>query len=71
MNKYSDTVVITKERYKELLKLEDRATPMKPINNGKCPKCDTEAYYDTGYGTITHKHCTWCGQALDWSEDNE
>lgn len=72
------TTNVDKE-YNDLLKeLVDKATPMKPatimyqgqISNFNCPVCE----YALGYKVIGFldkykSYCPYCGQALDWSED--
>ena len=50
-----------------LQELVDKATPKKPEqfgNNGYCPKCHylVHSFYE---------YCCWCGQALDWSDEDD
>lgn len=49
----------------------EKQIPKKPIkseteNKCWCPSCDDEDEMDI-YGT---EYCPYCGQALDWSEEN-
>ncbi len=55
-------------------KLISKETPMKPTNQvvidwglgnaGDCPLCLLDVNYQ-------QKYCSYCGQKLDWSENNE
>ena len=59
---------------KEILdKIEHRNKPQFPISFGDgaylCPNCKRNNFY---YGTeMLHmeRHCSYCGQKLDWSEE--
>lgn len=46
----------------------EKQTPKKPIGSmkvfSKCPVCKNELYEE-------QKHCEECGQALDWSDNND
>lgn len=67
------------QRQKDLLQeLVDKATPKKVIIdktiNGDdcfCPNCKTSLVdvRNDAYKSFISKHCSWCGQALDWGED--
>lgn len=65
------------EQHKDLIQeLIDKETPMKPIketNNEdyfiNCPKCGDLVYVDD-WNAYLHR-CEWCGQKIDWSEDEE
>lgn len=62
-----------------LQELVDKATPKKvlyltivdtPDNtylNGNCPNC----HYIVDSTNMVEKYCQYCGQALDWSEDEK
>lgn len=61
-----------------LQELVDRATPKKPdvnINNGYCPNCHNAFGLERTRQAMLRPYwlsfCPVCGQALDWSEDNE
>ena len=61
-----------------LQELVEKATPKKPIITideygtrlGKCPNSNCNHEY-LGEGIYEFKHCEECGQALDWSEEDE
>lgn len=63
----------------ELLEeLVDRATPKKPditVHNGFCPNCHQAFGFERTRQAMLRPYwlsfCPVCGQALDWSEDNE
>ena len=59
------------EMYNECVVLKERATPKKPLyNNNLCSKCNlilNSDYKENEYMNF----CPRCGQALDWSDDNE
>ena len=73
MNKICNNLV--KPHIDRLQELVERATPKKPIKSEEqdiryvtkyeCPNCHQ---YFTGK---ISKYCYHCGQALDWSEENE
>lgn len=61
-----------------LQKLVDRATPKNPdvnINNGYCPNCHQAFGLERTRQAMIRPYwlsfCPCCGQALDWSENNE
>ena len=66
----------TKEILKELV---NKATPKKPRKEtfitGKsaylCPTCQYALSSGKEYVSPTLRYCECCGQALDWSEENE
>lgn len=74
---------IESEEYKYLKallqELVDKATPEKPQKEtfitGKsaylCPTCHFCLLGDKEYVSPTLRYCKCCGQALDWSEENE
>ena len=55
-----------------LQKLVDKAKPEKVVNwlrnksMACCPYCGSP-----GYSEEKNKHCYYCGQAIDWNEDDE
>ena len=49
---------------KYLQELVDKATPHKLLKNGLC-KCGARVLVSF------QNYCTQCGQAIDWSENNE
>lgn len=54
----------------ELCELQEPKKPFQNENNyhfWTCPTCKEEIYWDTDYGQEKFKHCTECGQRLDWS----
>lgn len=63
----------------ELLEeLVDRDTPKKPditVHNGFCPNCHQAFGFERTRQAMLRPYwlsfCPVCGQALDWSEDNE
>lgn len=63
------------ENRKLLKELVDKATPKKvkviDYNFGifECPHCRANIYWSGN--KKDHKHCLRCGQALDWSEEDE
>ena len=52
----------SKEDYKAIEELVERATPKEIIYDYMCPKCQNICE------TENQKYCDNCGQALDWSE---
>lgn len=61
-----------------LEELAERATPKKPdvnINNGYCPNCHQAFGLERTRQAMLRPYwlsfCPCCGQALDWSEDDE
>ena len=81
-NKYCALQVPNAE-YKDLKallqELVDKATPEKPRKEtfitGKsaylCPTCQYALSSGKEYVSPTLRYCECCGQALDWSEENE
>lgn len=77
---YEKRVTISKSS-KYLQELVDKATPKKPINQstpvvrqGYCPNCKGELRKLRNRNEVVLEgqlYCASCGQALDWSEDNE
>ena len=70
LNDMTMTAWANEKDYKLLEKLVIRATPKKCYfkdyeADGQCPSC----FYHTDYTEL--KYCPDCGQALDWSNDNE
>lgn len=68
-------VTVTGEAIKTLQKLVDKATPKKVFicdNDCSCPNCTTSLVdvRKDAYKQFINKYCTYCGQALDWSEEN-
>lgn len=61
----------------EFFEAHERFKPKRPmaILNGKhgvCPCCESlVSQYEISNGEKEIPHCKWCGQALDWSEENE
>ena len=63
---------------KALQELVDKATPKEPIIESQdygysycyCPTCDANVGIETHLYTH-NKYCHYCGQALDWSTDDE
>ena len=57
--------------YPEYLELKAKATPKKVVNwlrdksMACCPYCSS-----AGYSEENPKYCYYCGQAIDWSEEN-
>ncbi len=53
--------------------LKDKATPKKVIVDSKfnthCPNCNEIQVF--GYYQINNKYCPHCGQAIDWSDEDE
>lgn len=52
----------------------DKTTPKKVFiydNDCFCPNCKTSLVdvRKDAYKSFISRYCTWCGQALDWSED--
>jgi transcription elongation factor Elf1 len=55
-----------------MIRLKKKKIPKKPFNlyniklntYGNCPNCG-----HSGLKEITHEHCWWCGQKLDWSDN--
>ena len=66
---------------KALQELDDKATPKKPINQstpvvrqGNCPNCKGELRKLGSRNEVVIEgqlYCCSCGQALDWSTDDE
>lgn len=61
-----------------LEELAERATPKKPdvnINNGYCPNCHQAFGLERTRQAMIRpywlSYCPCCGQALDWSKDDE
>lgn len=61
-----------------LEELVERATPKKPdvnINNGYCPNCHQAFGLERTRQAMIRpywlSYCPCCGQALDWSKDDE
>ena len=58
--------------YKQTLQeLVDKATPKKPIDNSwsyDCPSCNFKGVINLGIG---YKFCSNCGQAIDWSNNED
>lgn len=55
-----------------LEQLSRRETPMKvrvTTSTKRCPSCNKQV---SGRGNIhpNYRYCRWCGQALDWSDNN-
>ena len=64
--------------FKDMEELVERATPKKPeitIYNGFCPNCHQAFGFERTRQAMLRPYwlsfCPVCGQALDWSEDNE
>lgn len=36
-----------------------------------CPSCNYELYWDSDYGQQKFEHCSYCGQKLDWSDEDD
>jgi hypothetical protein len=55
-------------RLEELLDLDNKNTPMKPIypNEYPVPTCAV-----CGINLGDNKHCRGCGREIDWSDSNE
>ncbi len=55
---------ITKECFEMLIEKE---IPIKPIGkNNVCPKCGV-----IEFGFNEPNYCEWCGQKLDWGNEND
>lgn len=65
-----------KEQEEILKELVDRATPKKPIeypsfaSGYKCPNCESNIVLHGSHKICPTPCCSWCGQALDWSEED-
>lgn len=62
----------------ELQELVDKATPKKPvitIHNGFCPNCHQAFGLERTKQAMIRPYwlsfCPYCGQAIDWSTDDE
>ena len=84
MNKYEEALNMLLMRTSEhlgfemnyeknlLQELVDKTTPKKVVNwlrdksMACCPYCDS-----AGYSEEKHNHCYYCGQAIDWSGEDE
>ena len=59
-----------------LQKLVEKATPKKPIeypsfaSGYKCPNCESNIVLHGSHKICPTPCCSWCGQALDWSEED-
>ena len=65
--KLSDDVILYKSYLRPILQyVVEIGTPMRPVKAGFIWHCDrcrrpiSEGWY----------HCSWCGQRLEWEEDN-
>ena len=73
-NHYHDDVSF--ENYKLLKELVEKATPKKPIEKPsfasgyKCPNCECNIVLHGSHEICPTPHCSWCGQALDWNEED-
>ena len=68
----SDFIPNHKEDFEVLKELVERATPKKTKNrttwNARCPSCDELFVFCEDR---KRPYCQYCGQALDWSENDE
>ena len=59
----------------EIADLLEKQIPKKAIkdeyNYNCCPNCGWIVSYDEGWGEKYVPHCENCGQALDWSDEDE
>lgn len=70
-----------KKYVNSLQELVSKATPKKPIYRKVlykedyfyfCPTCGVRVpLYHNGYDQFMYPFCPYCGQAIDWSEDEE
>lgn len=68
---------IDAESIKCLQELVDKETPAKPYKDDlsysgyKCPNCDSNIFQLRSHNIVKTPYCIWCGQKLDWSEEND
>lgn len=57
------------------IKALEKQVAKKPFKNDRncgfwtCPTCNYELYWDSDYGQQKFHHCCYCGQKLDWSDE--
>lgn len=65
------------EWFEELKALQEKATAKKPIYDesydGLCPNCKNMAFRDVWWyendKPVNYSHCHFCGQKIDWAEE--
>ena len=68
---------VIEQLIKEHFELVEKATPKKPIEKSsfasgyKCPNCESNIVLHGSHEICPTPCCSWCGQALDWSEEDE
>lgn len=72
---YAESEHYDEENIRLLQELVDKATPKKLVRydfskEWQCPNCGSgNGEYE---GTVgTHNYCHFCGQALDWSDEDD
>ena len=65
----------TKAAFDDAIEALEKQIPKKPthlesVPHYRCPRCNDAVKLYEESPTHTIKYCTWCGQALDWSDGN-
>ena len=70
-NKYNENPFVV------LQELVDKETPMKPYKDDlsysgyRCSNCHSNIYELRSHNVVNTPYCIWCGQKLDWSDEND
>lgn len=73
LNNYEEIKQLINEHFE----LVEKATPKKPIEKPsfasgyKCPNCESNIVLHGSHEICPTPCCSWCGQALDWSKEDE